>query len=67
LIGWFRRSRSGVLGGELRVRRAEAGVAAAAAGDQDLVAGGGALHPVAEVASELVGAEGDLVGSGEWS
>ena len=33
---------------------------AAAASDQDLVAGGGALHPVAEVVAELVGADSDL-------
>jgi hypothetical protein len=31
-----------------------------AAGDQDLVAGGGAFHPVAEVVAELVGADGPL-------
>ena len=50
-------SRSGTCGGELRIRRAEAGVATAAAGDQDVVAGGGAFHPVAEVVAELVGAD----------
>jgi hypothetical protein len=32
-----------------------------AAGDQDLVAGGGAFHPVAEVVAEQMGADGDLV------
>src|SRR4051794_13475573 len=46
---------SGICGGELRVRRAEPGVTAAAAGDHYLVARGGALHPVAEVIAELVG------------
>ena len=29
--------------------------------DQDLVAGGGAFHPVAEVVAELVGADDDLI------
>jgi len=37
-------------------RRAEVGVRLAAAGDQDLLTGGGALHVVAEVVAELVGA-----------
>ncbi len=53
-------SRSGICGGELRIRRAEAGVAAAAAGDQNLVAGGGAFHPVAEVIAKEMGADGDF-------
>ena len=47
--------RSDIFGGELRIRRSEAGVAATATGDQDLVAGGGALHPVAELLAELGG------------
>src|SRR5882757_7524263 len=53
-------SPSAICGGELRVRRAETRVATAAAGDQDLVAGGGAFHPVSEVVAELVSADGDL-------
>jgi hypothetical protein len=52
---------------ELRIRRAEAGIAATAAGDQDLVAGGGAFHPVAEVVAELAGADGDLIAGLKWS
>ena len=51
--------RSDICGGELRIRRAEAGVAAAAARDQDLLAGRGALHPVAEVVAERMGPDGD--------
>src|SRR4051812_10739534 len=51
-------SPSGICGGELRIRRAETRVAAAAASDQDLVAGGGAFHPVAQVVPELMCADG---------
>ena len=62
--------RSGICGGELRIGRTEAGVAAAAASDQDLVAGGGAFHPVAEAVSRnSMGADGDSAPSAseEWS
>src|SRR5215210_4568012 len=54
-------SRSGICGGELRIRWAQAGVAAAAAGDQDLVAAGGALDPVAELVPEEMSSDGDLI------
>ena len=39
------------------MRRAEAGVRTAAAGDQDLIAGGSALHVPAEVVAEHVRAD----------
>src|SRR5262245_45110424 len=52
--------RSGTCGGELRIGRAETGEAAAAAGDQDLVAGGGAFHPVPEVIAEGMRSNGDF-------
>src|SRR5207342_2488209 len=51
---------NGICGGEPRIRRIEAGVAAASASDQDLVASRGAFHPVAEVVAEPVGADGHL-------
>ncbi len=41
------------------MRRAEAGVRAAAAGDQDLIAGGSALHVPAEVVAEHVRGDRD--------
>src|SRR5215218_5620638 len=54
-------SRSGICGGELRIWRTAAGVAAAAAGDQDLVTGRGTFHPVAEVVAEKMSTDGDLI------
>src|SRR3954451_17867185 len=54
--------RSDTCGGELRIRRTEARVAATSAGDQDLVAGGGAVHPVDEPVPKSVGAYDDLGG-----
>src|SRR3954451_12745155 len=53
-------SRSGICGGRRRIRRAKPGVAAAAASDQDLLAGRGSLHPVAEVIAEEMSADSDL-------
>jgi hypothetical protein len=52
--------RSDICGGELRIGRAEPGVATSTASDQDLVAAGGAFHPVAKLLAEVVGADNDL-------
>src|SRR5690348_3585950 len=59
-VPFWRFVRSGICGGELRIGRAEAGVAAAAARDQDLVPGRGPLQPVAEVVAEQVRPYRDL-------
>ena len=52
--------RSDICGGELRIGRAEAGVATSTASDQNLVARGNPLHPEAELITKLVGPDGDL-------
>ena len=51
------RMRELVGGRELGVRRDEADARLAAAGDEELLSGDGALHVPAEVVAELVGAD----------